>query len=119
MQGPGRWRSRSHASLADRWMRALTNPNLPNGGIASTRLFDGSILRGQGLGPGDILDVRTALETAQLHPSEQSGQLNGAVSFALYRVFGVFALILTCVGMPMFLAGEEFGDVHDLDFSND
>ena len=41
------------------------------------------------------------------------------MEFALYRVFGVFALLLTSVGMPMFLAGEEFGDVHDLDFTND
>jgi pullulanase/glycogen debranching enzyme len=79
----------------------------------------GSILRGQGLGSGDIADVRTALETAQLHPSQQSSQLNGAVGFALYRAFGVFALMLTSVGIPMFLAGEEFGDVHDLNFNND
>jgi glycosidase len=76
----------------------------------------GSILRAQGLGPGDVADVRAALETAQLHPSWQSGQRNGAVDFALYRAFGVFGLVLTSVGMPMFLAGEEFGDVHDLDY---
>ena len=78
----------------------------------------GSILRAQALGPGDVADVRAALETAELHPSQQSNQRNGAVNFALYRVFGVFALMLTSVGMPMFLAGEEFGDVHDLDFRN-
>jgi 1,4-alpha-glucan branching enzyme len=79
----------------------------------------GSILRAQGLGPGDLADVRAALETAELHPSQQSGQRTGAVNFALYRIFGVFALLLTSVGMPMFLAGEEFGDVHDLDFQSD
>ena len=76
----------------------------------------GSILRAQGLGAGDLADVKGTLETAELHPARQSSQRNGAVSFALYRVFGVFALMLTSVGMPMFLAGEEFGDVHDLDF---
>jgi 1,4-alpha-glucan branching enzyme len=79
----------------------------------------GSILREQGLGPGDVPDVRAALEAAELHPAQQSNQRNGAVDFALYRIFGVFAILLTSVGMPMFLAGEEFGDVHDLDFSND
>jgi hypothetical protein len=78
----------------------------------------GSILSAQALGPGDVADVRAALDTAELHPSQQSGQRNAAVAFALYRVFGVFALLLTSVGMPMFLAGEEFGDVHDLDFTD-
>jgi 1,4-alpha-glucan branching enzyme len=77
----------------------------------------GSILLAQGLGPGDIPDVRAALETAELHPSQQSAQRNSAVDFALYRVFGVFALLLTSVGIPMFLAGEEFADIHDLDFA--
>ena len=79
----------------------------------------GSILRGQGLGPGDPADVSAALDTAELQPAQQSVQRNGAVNFALYRIFGVFALMLTSVGMPMFLAGEEFGDVHDLDFKSD
>jgi 1,4-alpha-glucan branching enzyme len=77
-----------------------------------------SILRAQGLGPSDIGDVRSAVDTAGQHPSQQSLQRNGAVAFALYRVFGVFALMLTSVGIPMFLAGEEFGDVHDLAFSD-
>ena len=77
----------------------------------------GSILRTQGLGPGDVPDVRAALETAELRPSQQSTQRNSAVDFALYRVFGVFALLLTSAGIPMFLAGEEFADVHDLDFT--
>jgi 1,4-alpha-glucan branching enzyme len=77
-----------------------------------------SILRAQGLGPGDIGDVRSAVDTAGQHPSQQSLQRNGAVAFALYRVFGVLALMLTSVGIPMFLAGEEFGDVHDLAFSD-
>jgi 1,4-alpha-glucan branching enzyme len=76
----------------------------------------GSILSAQALGPGDLADVRDALEAAELRPSQQSSQRNGAVEFALYRIFGVFALLLTSVGMPMFLAGEEFGDIHDLDF---
>jgi len=35
---------------------------------------------------------------------------------ALERAGSAFALTLTSVGIPMFLAGEEFGDVHDLDY---
>ena len=31
-----------------------------------------------------------------------------------WRVAGAFALVLTSVGIPMFLAGEEFADQHDL-----
>jgi hypothetical protein len=37
---------------------------------------------------------------------------------ALDRVRAAFALLLTSVGIPMFLAGEEFGDVHDVDPSD-
>ncbi len=40
------------------------------------------------------------------------------VSLALEQVFATFALTLTAPGIPMFLAGEEFGDLHDLDHSN-
>ncbi len=76
----------------------------------------GSILREQGLGNGDVPQVRAVLDTSQQHPSLQDDRLNGAVTFALYRVLGGFALLLTSVGIPMFLAGEEFADVHDLDF---
>jgi 1,4-alpha-glucan branching enzyme len=79
-------------------------------------LLLGSVLRSQGLGSGDVADVRAALEVAQLHPEDQDLQRNGAVDFALYRAAGTFALLLTSVGIPMFLAGEEFGDVHDLDY---
>lgn len=50
--------------------------------------------------------------------SESALETAEAVSVALYRAFGVFALLLTSVGIPMFLAGEEFGDVNDLDFRN-
>ena len=37
---------------------------------------------------------------------------------ALERVRSAFALLLTSVGMPMMLAGDEFGDVHDTDRSD-
>jgi 1,4-alpha-glucan branching enzyme len=79
----------------------------------------GSILRQQGLGTGDVPNVSEVLEETQRNPARQDARLIGAVNFALYRTFGVFAILLTSVGMPMFLAGEEFGDVHDLDYTND
>ncbi len=34
---------------------------------------------------------------------------------AFEQVFTTFALIMTIPGIPMFLSGEEFGDLHDLD----
>jgi len=34
------------------------------------------------------------------------------------QVFSAFAIMLTSVGIPMFLAGEEFADIHDLPHSN-
>ena len=37
---------------------------------------------------------------------------------ALERLRSAFALLLTSVGIPMILAGDEFGDVHDLDHTN-
>ena len=37
---------------------------------------------------------------------------------SLERVGSTFALMLTSRGIPMFLAGEEFGDIHDTDHSD-
>jgi 1,4-alpha-glucan branching enzyme len=37
---------------------------------------------------------------------------------ALERIRSAFGLLLTSVGIPMILAGDEFGDVHDLDHTN-
>ena len=37
---------------------------------------------------------------------------------ALERVRSAFALLLTSAGIPMILAGDEFGDVHDLDHTD-
>lgn len=38
---------------------------------------------------------------------------------ALELVHSAFALMMTAVGVPMFLAGEEFGDLHDTDHGDD
>jgi 1,4-alpha-glucan branching enzyme len=71
----------------------------------------GSILQAQQMGAGDVPNVRADIDNPPNDP-----RVTGAVSFALYRVFGAFALLITSVGIPMFLAGEEFADVHDLDY---
>lgn len=76
-------------------------------------LILGSTLVNQGIGYDTVDSVRSVID----------GPLNtdafrGAVNFGLYRVFGAFALLLTSVGIPMFLAGEEFGDVHDFSFTD-
>jgi hypothetical protein len=44
----------------------------------------------------------------------QSDAAKAAHAAALDRVRSAFVLLMTSVGMPMFVAGEEFADVHDL-----
>jgi 1,4-alpha-glucan branching enzyme len=75
-------------------------------------LILGPMLQQNGLGDGGYLNVKAAID------SPWNNTVATVVSTALNRVFGVFALIMTSVGMPMFLAGEEFGDVHDTDYNN-
>jgi 1,4-alpha-glucan branching enzyme len=58
-----------------------------------------------------VPNVRTIIDG-----TSTDSRIVGAVSFALYRVLGIFAILLTSVGIPIFLAGEEFADVHDLDY---
>jgi 1,4-alpha-glucan branching enzyme len=70
----------------------------------------GSILVEQGLGTNTVANIRSVIDNP---PPDL--RFTGAIAFALYRVFGVFALLMTAVGIPMFYAGEEFADVHDLD----
>jgi 1,4-alpha-glucan branching enzyme len=60
-----------------------------------------------GLDEGGIAKVRAAID------NQTSNGLADQVDAACRRVFGVYAILLTSVGMPMLLAGEEFGDVHD------
>lgn len=71
----------------------------------------GPILQSLGLGDGGVDNVKQTLD------STQNTCASAAIGAALDRVFGVFALIVTSVGIPMFLAGEEFGDVHDMDYN--
>jgi len=73
----------------------------------------GPMLQAAGLGDGGVQNVRWAVDTADTssNPAQQA-----AVQAALRQAFGAFAILMTSVGMPMWLAGEEFGDVHDTDY---
>ncbi|MBV9490477.1 MAG: hypothetical protein JO069_12250 [Verrucomicrobia bacterium] len=73
------------------------------------------MLQAANLGDGGLQNVQDAVEGAD---GSSDPALQAAVQSALRRVFGAFALLMTSVGMPMWLAGEEFGDVHDLDYND-
>ena len=73
----------------------------------------GPMLQSAGLGDGGVQNVRGAVDGVD---TSSNPTLQGIVQAALRRVFGAFAILMTSVGMPMWLAGEEFGDVHDTDY---
>jgi len=73
----------------------------------------GPMLQAAGLGDGSVQNVRWAMDNAD---SSSNPALQGVVQAALRQAFGAFAILMTSVGMPMWLAGEEFGDVHDTDY---
>jgi 1,4-alpha-glucan branching enzyme len=72
------------------------------------------ILRYLNLGDGSVANVRDCVDYLE----DKSEAIHQAHADALDRVRSAFALLMTSVGIPMFLAGEEFGDVHDLDYAN-
>jgi 1,4-alpha-glucan branching enzyme len=74
----------------------------------------GQLLRDANLGDGGISNVLQSVDGFD----SASGSVQYAVTSALHRMFGAFAVLLTSVGIPMFLAGEEFGDVHDTSYSD-
>jgi 1,4-alpha-glucan branching enzyme len=73
----------------------------------------GPMLRDMNAGDGGVQNVRNAVDSAYVSSNQE---MNAAVQSALNRVFGAFAILMTSVGIPMWLAGEEFGDVHDTDY---
>jgi 1,4-alpha-glucan branching enzyme len=72
----------------------------------------GPIFQSLGLGDGSVQSVKATVDNMQ------NSSAPNAIFTALDRLFGVFAIIMTSVGIPMFLAGEEFGDVHDMDYND-
>jgi 1,4-alpha-glucan branching enzyme len=67
-------------------------------------------LRQNDLGDGSLENIRQIVDQLPEQPRAVQ-QLHAS---ALERAGSAFALLLTSVGIPMFLAGEEHGDVHDL-----
>jgi 1,4-alpha-glucan branching enzyme len=74
----------------------------------------GALISLRGLGDGSVDNLRNILANLP-----QQGPVRDAHDEALDRIRSAFALLLTSVGIPMFLAGEEFADVHDLQYSDD
>jgi 1,4-alpha-glucan branching enzyme len=76
------------------------------------------ILRWNGIQPGpgetDVQFIKRIVDSIASQPAN----IQAAHAQALERVGSSFALMLTSAGVPMFLAGEEFGDVHDLEHSD-
>jgi 1,4-alpha-glucan branching enzyme len=60
-------------------------------------------------------DIRWVSDHLDTGASDQQRFLHG---MALEKLRSAFCLLLTSVGIPMILAGDEFGDVHDLDHTN-
>jgi len=75
----------------------------------------GPLLQTAGLGDGSVENVKWAVDSAD---TSSDPRISAAVQQALHRLFGAFAILMTSVGMPMWLAGEEFGDVHDTSFTD-
>ncbi|MGZ8230347.1 MAG: alpha-amylase family glycosyl hydrolase [Burkholderiales bacterium] len=70
----------------------------------------GDLMRLRWLGSGSVENVREAVDHIEIAPE----RMRHAHAEALERSRSAFALLMTAVGIPMLLAGEEFGDVHDL-----
>lgn len=75
----------------------------------------GPMLQAARLGDGSVDNVKSAIDGAD---SSTNSTLQTTVQAAFLRIFGAFAVLMTSVGIPMFLAGEEFGDVHDTSYTD-
>ncbi len=64
---------------------------------------------------GTVDDIRWVTDHLDTEADDQQRFLHGV---ALERLRSAFCLLMTSVGIPMILAGDEFGDVHDLDHTN-
>ncbi|MFC4358425.1 alpha-amylase family glycosyl hydrolase [Halobium salinum] len=77
--------------------------------------FLGEVVREEGLGDGSVENVGYLVDDLV---AAGDGVRIDAHTEAVDRLRGSFALLLTSVGVPMFLAGEEFGELHDLDYTD-
>lgn len=120
VSGSGMWDEYSHASkrgftdLAQA-VNYVTSHDVGNEG-EQRYLNDAfsQILRYLNLGDGSVANVRDCVDYLE----SKSDAIRRAHADALDRVRSSFALVMTSVGIPMLLAGEEFGDVHDLEYAN-
>lgn len=77
-----------------------------------------SLLRYHQHGEGTFAQVREIAEALQRDAEQVSPAVRALYRQALDRVRCAYALLLTSVGIPMLLAGEEFGDIHDTNHYN-
>ena len=90
-------------------------------GYVEQRLMNfhlGEILRYNGINPWDGESDVGFIKRLVDNISNEPLAVQAAHAQALERISSTFALMLTSVGIPMFLAGEEFADVHDLNHGN-
>ena len=68
---------------------------------------------------GTVDDIRWVTDHLETKSGERADdQQRFLHGLALERLRSAFCLMMTAVGIPMLLAGDEFGDVHDLDHTN-
>jgi 1,4-alpha-glucan branching enzyme len=68
---------------------------------------------------GTVEDIRWVADHLEAASDERADdQQRFLHGMALERLRSAFCLLMTAVGIPMLLAGDEFGDVHDLDHTN-
>jgi 1,4-alpha-glucan branching enzyme len=80
--------------------------------------FLGDLLRQRGLVTNPTETETELIKRVVDNISSQPPAIQAAHQDALERIGSAFALMLTSAGAPMFLAGEEFGDVHDFEHSD-
>ncbi|MBC7927708.1 MAG: hypothetical protein H7039_18845 [Bryobacteraceae bacterium] len=115
ISGSGTWDDYGGGSIREGYadlsqsVNYIVSHDVKDGARMMNELF-GALLRLRGLGNGSVEDIRYRLKNFASQPKA----VTDAHSEALERCRSAMALLLTSVGIPMFLAGEEFGDVHDL-----
>ncbi len=76
------------------------------------------ILRYNGMNPAPNQTDTDFIKGLVDNIATQPPNVQAAHAQSLQRIGSTFALMLASVGVPMFLAGEEFADIHDVDHSD-